>query len=402
MEATNSTWPAIATEVLPWERSPEDLALVPKSRRRKILPQDEAAVPASIAGRQLELPDELHMRIAELTSVLARYDERTARRGFDLPDLMLRSESSSSSQIESLTSSVRNVALAELTTKAPRNARLIANNVSAMRRALELEGDLSTSMIVEVQRVLMGYAEGGLRQEQVWIGGTPYSPHGAEYVPPAWERVPALLEDLCAFARRDDIPTIAKAAVAHAQFEAIHPFVDGNGRTGRALLHRILRQDGVLTQATLPLSAGLLHNADAYLGALAAYQQGDAMQVVTCVADAMEKALAIGYVAERRLDAVIADWRERITERQGSAIHGLPQVLARHPVVNTTLVSEQLGITARAAQSLVARAEELGMISRMGNARRGAFWQAGEILQVLEDVASRTEVRRLLAGEVQW
>ena len=133
-------WPGITHKTYAWECDPDNLALVPKSRRRKILPTYEAAVPASIAALPVELPAQLVQRLAEVEVALARFDQAQAARGYALPALLLRSESSSSSQIERLTSSVRNVALAELSSKAPANALLIAGNVAAMREALGQSG----------------------------------------------------------------------------------------------------------------------------------------------------------------------------------------------------------------------------------------------------------------------
>lgn len=126
-------WPAITYETCSWNRDPEELSLIPKSRRRRILPTYEAAVPLTIARRPVSLSPEIERRLAEVESAVTRFDQTQASRGFDLPALLLRSESSSSSQIERLTSSVRNVALAELSDKAPANARLIARNVEIGR-----------------------------------------------------------------------------------------------------------------------------------------------------------------------------------------------------------------------------------------------------------------------------
>lgn len=398
----DSAWPKVSYETIAWERDTEALEFVPKSRRRAILPTYEAAIPAQISELDLVVPSDLLGRIAELSAELARFDEAQVGRGYDLPALLLRSESSASSQIENLTSSVRNVALAELADDAPQNAVIIAGNVAAMREALALPDDLSVADILEVHRKLInrgGTTFGGeLRSEQVWVGGTPYSPHGALFVPPAHQRVLECLEDLLAFARRDDLQPIAKAAIVHAQFETIHPFIDGNGRTGRTLLHKLLRRDGVLARATLPVSAGLLHNIDAYMAAIRSYQEGEPYSVVAQLVDALEIALALGSVVAARMDAVMSDWHEAMHERRGAAIYRLPALLAEQPVVSAAYVAEHLGITDRAARSLVERACEYGILSPMGNRRRGIFYQADDILAVLEDASSTVGVRRMLSS----
>ena len=270
-------WPAIAHEELPWLRDPDELALIPKSRRRAIAPTYRAAVPAAIADAVSEIPQQLKSRIDGLMVDLARADARPEARGYDLPALLLRSESAASSQIENLTSSVRNVALAELSGEGPHNALLIAGNIAAMREALSLPDEMSVQGVLNVHRALMGATgasfAGRLRDEQVWVGGTAYSPHGALYVAPQAARIADCLEDVVAFSRREDVNPVVKAAIVHAQFETIHPFIDGNGRTGRALLHKVLQSDGILTKVTLPISAGLLHAVDSYMGSIVSFRR---------------------------------------------------------------------------------------------------------------------------------
>ena len=392
-------WPGITYETCAWERDPDDLALVPKSRRRKILPTYEAAVPANIAALPVEIPAQLARRIAEVEVSLARFDQAQAARDWPLPALLLRSESSSSSQIERLTSSVRNVALAELSSKAPSNALLIAGNVAAMREALGQSGDIGIDSISAIHDVLMRGTreEPGLRKEQVWIGGSPYSPHGATFVPPHADLVRPCLEDLVAFGAREDISPIAKAAIFHAQFETIHPFTDGNGRTGRALLHRILARDEVLLHAMLPVSAGLLHDVERYMGALDTYHDGAVEPMIECLADALELAAVIGSRIASDVDGVLGGWASANTDRSGSASHRLPALLVEQPVVDIAFVALRLGITDRAARNLVEVACERGILAKMGNAKRGAFYQASDLIAVLEEASSLEGIRRIAA-----
>lgn len=392
-------WPSITYETCAWNRDYDDLALIPKGRRRKILPIYEAAVPAAIAQQAVSLSPELERRIAEVEVAVARFDEAQGARDWDLPALLLRSESSSSSQIERLTSSVSNVALAELTEKAPANALLIAGNVVAMREAVGQSGPVSIGSICSIHDALMaGTAERrGLRNEQVWIGGSPYSPHGASLVPTYEKRIPGCLDDLIAFGGREDVSPVAKAAIFHAQFETIHPFTDGNGRTGRALVHRMLANDEILLHSTLPVSAGLLHDVGRYMGALNAYHAGDIEPMICCLVDALELAVVIGSRIAFDVDAVLDAWSAANTDRAGSASHDLPALLVEQPVVNVAYVAEHLEITDRAARSLVETACERGILSKMGNAKRGAFYQAGELIGILEEVSSLQGIRRIAA-----
>lgn len=392
-------WPAITYETCSWNRDPEELSLIPKSRRRRILPTYEAAVPLTIARRPVSLSPEIERRLAEVESAVTRFDQTQASRGFDLPALLLRSESSSSSQIERLTSSVRNVALAELSDKAPANARLIARNVEAMRKAIEIGSDISIRSICDIHDTLMRDtgAEFGLRDEQVWIGGTPYSPHDAQYVPPASDRVRTCLDDLVAFAQRDDIAPIAKAALFHAQFETIHPFTDGNGRTGRTLLHCMLASDEVLRHSTLPISAGLLHDVKPYMEALAAYHDGNLEPIIIRLADALELACVIGLRIGDDVAEVLDRWEEANTDRKGSASLRLPALLVEQPVVNIAYIVSHLDISDRAARNLVETACERRILERTGTERRGVFYQATELIAILEEASGLEGIRRIAA-----
>ena len=392
-------WPSITYETCAWERDYDELSLIPKSRRRKILPTYEAALPAKITQLKVNLPTEIQRRIADVEVAVTRFDEAQGARDWDLPALLLRSESSSSSQIERLTSSVRNVALAELSDRAPANALLIAGNVAAMREALRQGGSVSIDSICRIHDVLMaGTSEiEGLRDEQVWIGGTPYSPHGASFVPPHASRVPEYIDDLIGFGVREDVPPVAKEAIFHAQFETIHPFTDGNGRTGRALVHRMLANDEVLLHSTLPVSAGLLHDVERYMKALDAYHEGEVEPIISCFADALELAVVIGLRIAADVDTVLDAWRAANTDRAGSASYSLPALLVEQPVVNVAYVADRLGITDRAARNLIETACERSILSKMGNAKRGAFYQADELIEILEEASSLQGIRRIAA-----
>ena len=411
-ETRETSWPAVEYETLPWHRNPDELMGVSKTRRRKILSTYEAAIPALIANLDVSLPMELCNRMAELSASLARFDAQQTARGYNLPSLLLRSESAASSQIENLTSSVRNITLAELSDTAPANARLIVGNLAAMRCALQLEDDLSIDGIRTIHRELInrgtcdnhggqsvGQSFGGeVRSEQVWVGGTAYSPHGALFVPPAAERVLGYLEDLVAFSRREDVNPISKAALTHAQFETVHPFIDGNGRTGRTILHKMLRRDGVLEHTTLPISAGLLHNTHAYMEAIRDYQNGRPIPIVAQFVEALELAVTLGNVVAQRLDAVVDGWRSKIDERAGSAIHRLADVLIEQPVVDSAYIAQSLGVTRRSATSIIERARSYGILRPVGGRMRGGCFQADKLLEVLEEISDMHGIRRVLAG----
>lgn len=207
----------------------------------------------------------------------------------------------------------------------------------------------------------------------------------------------ACLDDLVSFAEWEDMPAIAKAAVFHAQFETIHPFTDGNGRTVRAVLHRMLAHDEALRYSMLPISAGLLHDVGRYMQVLTAYHEGDVESIVECLADALELAVVIGTRIASDVDEVLGEWHLRNDDRAGSASHRLPALLVEQPVVDTTFVANGLGVTDRTARTLVEVACERGILTKMGNARRGALYQASELINILEEASNLPGIRRMAA-----
>lgn len=389
----------LAYEERSWKPS-IDIDALSRRQRQRILPTYQSAVPIKISNVEFPIPSDLSVAIDDLLIKMSRFDGIQSTKSFNFPAVLLRSESSASSQIENLTSSVRNVALAELSDKAPKNAKIISGNLAAMREALGIDVDKKITMrtILKVHQKLIEPTKesfgGEIRNEPVWVGGTPYSPHDAIFVPPHQDKIMDHIDDLLEFLERSDVNVIVKTAVFHAQFETIHPFIDGNGRTGRALLHKILRDENILLTVTLPISAGLLHDIDGYMSAIKSYQDGDYLPIVEEILDALELAIVIGELVTDDLEAVVSAWEERITEKKTASIWTATNLLVEQPVVDADFFSDKLGITPRASRNLLNRLSEYGILRRIGNSQRGVFYQADEIITVMEDVSDKIAIRR--------
>src|SRR5699024_1674407 len=158
---------------------------------------------------------------------------------------------------------------------------------------LQLAEALDTDAILAMHHALMEETDrhaGKFRQEINWIGGN--SPVTAMFVPPEHTQAPNALHDLVRFMERTDIAAIVQAAIAHAQFETIHPFTDGNGRTGRALVSAILRARGTTKNFTVPLSSGLLNNTAGYFNALNEYRRGNIDPIIEAFVEAASRAMS--------------------------------------------------------------------------------------------------------------
>lgn len=364
----------------------------------------QAALPLLIAERSVAVPDDLSARISALLVEMARFDVELGQRADNVPTMLLRSESSASSQIDRLTSTAQSVALAELYPKASSDARLVVANMIATQRALELPVGLTLEGIVEIHDLLLdnshlenqtNSAFEKLRQKPVWLGGTSFTPHTALFVPPAFQHVPEYMADLIEFGTRSDLNPVVKAAILYAQFQTVHPFLTANGQTGRALIHHIFRAEGVLSSTLIPVSVGFLHNIDSLINALQSYREGDPLVIIEELVSALELALFVSRVAETSIESLLEDWDNLVGHRKGSKIRQLPKALVKQPVVNSAYLADSLGVTQRTATTLILRACEYGMLRHMGKRQRGDFYQSDAIINVLDEINEASTFRNI-------
>ena len=275
---------------------------------------------------------------------------------------------------------------------AKRNAEMIVANTTAMRAALELADRVDADAILTMHRTLMAseprHTPGEFRSESVWIGGGS-TPIGATFVGPRSELVPAAIDDLIAFVRRRDLPALPQIAVAHAQFETIHPFTDGNGRTGRALVQALLRNTGLTRQVTVPVSAGLLADTAAYFDALTSYRRGDAAPIVERFTEASTRAISNGRRLIEELRAIRASWTDRITARSDSTVWKVADLLTRRPVVNAALLADELGIESTNAHRYLTPLAEAGILLETTRRPRNRVWRSPEVLAAIDAFAER-------------
>ncbi|WP_246846355.1 Fic family protein [Humibacter ginsenosidimutans] len=393
VESAVSSWPAVTYEDRRWVTS---FARGEVSGRQWIQMQQPyaAAVTPEVADRKVSINSQLLADAEEASVLLSRFDSRAGATVLPFESILLRSESASSSQIENLTSSARAVAEAELGERDHGNAALIVRNVRALSAALELADELSDETIVAMQAALLAESApektGEYRVEQVWIGGNAVSPHRADFIPPVAERVPSAMHDLLGFARRTDVPVIAHVAIAHAQFETIHPFLDGNGRTGRALVQSLLRRRGTTLNVAVPVSAGLLHDLDAYFAALTAYRAGDIEPIVTVFVDAAGEAVRNGNLLFDDIRTIREEYDAALSGlRSDAAARRVAGVAFEHPVVNVVLLQQHLGIADQTAYRAIDTLVERGILTPARPGRRNRSWAASDITDALDRFAAR-------------
>ncbi|MFT4218436.1 MAG: Fic family protein [Micropruina sp.] len=380
-DARGSSWPAPTWETHPWHDSWRDYeaAVVPPIATLDVCEVLDAATAARVGAAQQAIVD----FDRELT------EEFGARESGTTNTVLLRSEAASSSQIEHLTVSAKQLALAEVGAARSVNAGIVQANVTAMTDATAVEGGLDTSVATQMHQQLLGDTglHIGLRHEQVWIGTSGSSPLGAEFVAPHHSHVEENLDDLWRFLAEPARLPLAQIAVGHAQFETIHPFVDGNGRVGRALVHRYLRHVGLTTHVTVPISAGLLAATGSYVAALTEYRKGNPLPIVIEFARASRDAAAIGREMLAGLRAVRDSWNTRITARSDSVAWKIADNLVGHPAVAADIAAQQHGVSPQAARTAIGHLVDVGVLKRASTGRRNQVWVAEEITSCYDRIA---------------
>ena len=389
---------AVAWEKWPWE---SQTGYVPMSRseRAAIRPTYLAAVPAEISRLSFGIDAPVAALIDDARAEIARFDSELSAMlpGTEFAPLaavLLRAESASSSQIENITAAAKSLAMAEIGfVRHGSNAGLVAANVDAMRCALEVADNITPAAILAVHEVLTrGQAlarPGEFRTQQVWIGGSAVSPHGAAFVPPQYSRVQPAIDDLIAFARRTDLPLLAQVAIAHAQFETIHPFNDGNGRTGRALVHAMLKHGGATTRTTVPVSAGLLADTDSYFAALTAYRAGNPNPIIERFGEAAFAAVRNGRTLASDLADIYQQWSRAITARADAAVwKALPSLLSQ-PALTSKTLQQAVGLLQPTADNAIKQLRDAGIVTKASGVQRGVVWIADDVTRALDAFGER-------------
>lgn len=351
------------------------------------------AVPADIADLVLDLPPRILADAESASREIARFDAELGGEIAPFATVLLRSESAASSQIENLTASARAIAEAELPGgRGKRNAEMIVANTSAMQAAIALSETVDADAMLAMHRALMvnetRRTPGRFRTEPVWIAGGS-TPIGAKFVGPRHELIPSAISDLVTYAQRADVPALPQIAVGHAQFETIHPFTDGNGRTGRALVQALLRNKALTRQVTVPISAGLLADTSAYFAALTSYRDGDAAPIVERFSQATLLAIANGRQLVADLRDIRRTWDDVITARSDSAVWKVADLLTRRPVVNAALLAHELGVESTNAHRYLNPLTEAGILVETTNGPRNRVWRSPEVLAALDAFAAR-------------
>lgn len=329
------------------------------------------------------------------------------------PDLFVymyvRKEAVLSSQIEGTQSSLQNLLAAEARINdpgAPADVGEVVNYVKAMNHGLARLSELPVSvrLIREIHGILLTGVRGGrltpgeLRTSQNWIGPAGCTLKEAVFVPPPPHEVPQALAELERFLHsKTALPVLVQVALAHAQFETTHPFLDGNGRIGRLLITFLLTERRLLTHPVLYLSHYFRRYRSEYYDRLQAVR--DAGDWEGWVEFFLRGVIEVSGEATRTAAAILRmreEHRRKITEQMGRAAgngHRIMERLFYRPIVTVRTVREWLGCTPPAANNLVNRLERLGLLREVTGYARNRRFRFDPYLRLFEDSAPPEEGR---------
>jgi Fic family protein len=388
------SWPVHAREIRPWSQAQRA-----GNREDRTLARVTVSLPPEIGSRSVPIDTPLAAEMESALAEIVALDQTHGGQLDALGVLLLRTESVASSKIESLEASLDDYARALHGSKANSSAASMVAATSALDaliHATDRSGRIETADILTAHALLMrdDLAErrhgGALRDVQNWIGGSDHSPSNALYVPPPPDTVPAYVEDLVTFANRDDLPILAQAAVAHAQFESIHPFTDGNGRIGRALINAILRRRRATTRVVVPLASALVAHRDRYFEQLDVYRDGDPRPLISSFASASRIAAAESRTTAARLAEIPNEWTDMLGRvRAGSAAAKLLTLLVARPVLSADDAGAVVDAPVSSVYAAIERLQDAGVLRPLTDRKRNQVWGAGLVLDELDELGAR-------------
>ena len=375
-----------------------------------------AYVPDPLMGRDFVFAGDVAADIADAEAAVIRLNSQASALVSTevVARLLLRAEAVASSKIEGLHANARRLlrveAAREFDVAGRRDvtAEEVLGNVDAMSEALaaaESEETITVDTILRIHAALLANTPleqhgGTVRIEQNWVGGSAYNPCSAAFVPPPPALVPGLLADLAEFCNTDSLPAVAQAAVAHAQFETIHPFIDGNGRAGRALIHLILRRRGIAPHVVPPISLILATLATDYVAGLTAFryvgepESPEAVdglnRWVALFAGSCTRAVSDAMIYEERIREIQRRWRDTVgSVRRNSTLDLLLEILPGTPVITVTGAARMLGRSFKAASWAVDELVQAGVLEQVNVGRRNRAFEARDVLDAFTDLERR-------------
>jgi Fic family protein len=386
-------WPAHTTELRPYRQANRG-----GSKQDRTLSEIVVSLPPKISGLGYQASPILVSPLETAVADLREVDSGSPSTLTSMATFLVRTDSVASSKIESIEASTEDFARALAGSRANQSATLMVAGVQAITGLIsnvEANGRFTIADILESHRNLLQDDEvesrfaGQFRTVQNWIGGSNYSPYLADYIPPPPELVEDYMDDLVTFLNRDDLPAVAQAAIGHAQFESIHPFTDGNGRIGRALINAVFRRRGISRRVVTPVASALVANQSRYFKTLIDYRSGEVDGLVLNLALAAQVSGRESLVSALNLATLPEAWLSIAKPRAKSAAARLIDLLVEHPVLSAEKAELLLSASTQSVYEAMDALERAGVVHELTNRQRNQVWGATAVLAELESLNLR-------------
>lgn len=366
----------------------EGIYYVARSKRTYTKEKYLSAVISDLSEVAIHLDTEAQRVLEDTIEELSKLDGFLKDKGLSFPMLLLRTEALSSSQIEHYNSSNRNIALAQLHHLKNNQANIISANLKALIQSLHPIDEINLESILKVHQSLLNDSNpeeaGKIRDVPNWIGQSQVSPHGADYVPPYPTYLELNLKQLFQFIQRKDLHPLVIASFAHAYFESIHPFSDGNGRTGRVLIQMILHHSGFLDYLTIPISVGLVKNQNNYINALNVFRDGHYNEIIIQICDAALTVIPKVYHALKEIQNIKESWIQKINARSDAFIWKIIDEIISQPVIDVSYLVQKFNMNDQAVRNNVEILLNQNILSKINNAKRNVVYFSKEIIDVID------------------
>lgn len=360
----------------------------------------QAFVPDELHTLDLRITGELAGLVAEAERAVQQLNEEGGHALAPLARLLLRTESIASSKVEGMQVGVRELARAEARAesgmKSGTTAAEVLANIDAMTLAVDQAADtqwFSETEIVAIHKRLFEQSSqnriaGLIRNSQNWIGGNDYNPCGADFVPPPPELLDTLLTDVCASINDETLPPLVQAALVHAQFETIHPFDDGNGRTGRALVHVVLRRRGIAPHFLPPISLIFARDKGRYIDGLTRFRGNGVIDWIEQFAEATFSAARMAQSYLVSVQTLQEFWREKLRAvtsppRSDSVAWTLIDLLPAHPMISAPVAVAATGRAKSRVYEAIEQLRNAGVLLPLTSGTRNRWWEANGLLDLI-------------------
>lgn len=398
MRINVSSWPTCSWGKRPWKQQSRA-----GTREDRTLSEIEVCIPPLISDKTMDLSQHSLKQLEEATREVISLEASSGKELQALGALLLRTESVASSKIEQVEASIDDYARAFYGSKHNESAMAMVAGTRGFEKFMkevDASGSISNELLANVQKQVVSTdpqedkSAGQFRKVQNWIEGSDFSPRGAIFIPPPPEMVERLMDDLVEFSNRSDLNVLFQASVSHAQFETIHPFTDGNGRVGRALINGIYRRRELTKNIVIPLASSIVAHRERYFAELNEYRQGNPLPLTEEFARGTMIAAQESKITSTRLAEIPEIWRSSLSRlRTGGATEVLLNALLHNPVVTAEEFIQSSGFAVNSVYSAIDRLLEAGVLRALTNRKRNQVWGASAVLDELEDLSLRIRSR---------